>query len=80
VQTKPMKLFDCAMRTASLTDMLLWPLLVTADGEAKGASSAPRSLQRSTGSCTPLAAISSHAMDLTIRLLPIHRGTDVRVV
>jgi len=50
LQTRPMKLLLCAMRTASLMDMEPCPLLRTAELGEEGDSLAPRSLHRRTGS------------------------------
>ncbi len=55
LQTRPMKLLLCAMRTASLMDMEPCPLLRTVELEEEGDSFAPRSLQRRTGSGLALA-------------------------
>ena len=50
-QTRPMKLLDWAMRTASFTDIELRPLMSIKAAEGLEAFCfAPRSLQRSTGS------------------------------
>ena len=54
-----MKLLLCAIRTASLTDMELAPLLSTvSESDAAPLSSLPRSSQRNTGS----GPVVSHAL------------------
>ena len=54
VHISPMKLLVCAIRTASLTDVELRPLLsVTPQLILATSRLAPRSLQRSTGSKIP---------------------------
>jgi len=50
LQTRPMKLLLCAMRTASLMDMEPCPLLRTAELGEEGDLLAPRSLHKRTGS------------------------------
>lgn len=57
VQTRPMKLLDCAMRTASLRELEVRPQLVTMERAVLGscevvgeAGATPSSLQRRIGS------------------------------
>jgi len=71
-QTRPMKLLDWAIRTASFTDVELRPLIsISAADGLEAFCFVPRSLHSSTGSvCVSLSAVMK-AESLTVGLLPI---------
>lgn len=81
---RPIKLLVCAILTASLTEIVVRPLLGPIDSAVvQGSDSIPRSLHRSTGSAMVSMAelCQQHvAQRLTVRLLPVQRCANVLVV